>query len=123
MINLQAQWPYLLSSLPHTEKGDIFIVVTLSQSARTLSYIRLFVTPWTVAREAPLSMGFPRHEYWSGLPFSPPGDLPSPGIEPPLSPALAGRFFTTAPHSCCTILYVTGVQYSDSQFLNTILHL
>ena len=82
MINLQAQWPYLLSSLTHTEKGDIFIVVTLSQSARTLSYIRLFVTPWTVAHEAPLSMEFSRQDYWSGLPFPPLGDLPDPRIEP-----------------------------------------
>ena len=49
-----------------------------------------------VARQAPLSMGFPRQEYWSGLPCSPPGDLPDPGIEP-VSPALAGRFFTTEP--------------------------
>ena len=39
-------------------------------------------TLWTVARQAPLSMGFSRHEYWSGLPFSPPGDLPNPGVEP-----------------------------------------
>jgi len=41
-----------------------------------------FETPWTVARQAPWSMGFPRKEYWSGLPFPPPGDLPDPGIEP-----------------------------------------
>ena len=87
MINLQAQWPYLLSSLPHTEKGDICIVVTLSQPARTLSYIRLFVTPWTVAREAPLSMEFSRQDYWSGLPFPPLGNFPHPGIKP-MSPAL-----------------------------------
>ena len=40
------------------------------------------VTPWTVARQAPLSMGFSRQEYWSGLPFPPPGDLPNPGVEP-----------------------------------------
>ena len=46
-----------------------------------------FVTPWTVARQAPLSMGFSRQEYWSGLPFPSPGDLPNPGIEPG-SPAL-----------------------------------
>ena len=43
-------------------------------------------TPWTVACQAPLSMGFPRQEYWRGLPFPPPGDLPNPGIEP-MSPA------------------------------------
>ena len=56
-------------------------------------------TPWTVAFQAPLSMGFPRQEYWSGLSFSPPGDLPDPGIEPasPVSPAWAGGFFTTVP--------------------------
>ena len=55
-----------------------------------------FVTLWTVACRAPLSMGFSRHEHWSGLPFPSPGDLPDPGIEP-TSPALAGRFFTTEP--------------------------
>ena len=52
-----------------------------------LSRVQLFVTPWTVARQAPLSMGFPRQEYWNGLPFPPPGDLPDPGIET-VSPAL-----------------------------------
>ena len=53
-------------------------------------------TPWTVARKAPLSMGFPRQEYWSGLAFPPPEDLPDPGIKPksPVSPALADGFFT-----------------------------
>jgi len=55
-----------------------------------------FATPWTVALQAPLSMGFPRQEYWSGLPFPPPEDLPDPGIGP-ASPALAGRFFSTEP--------------------------
>ena len=50
----------------------------------------------TVACQAPLSMGFPRQEHWSGLPFPSPGDLPNPGIEP-ACPALAGRFFTTEP--------------------------
>ena len=54
-----------------------------------LSHVQLFVTPWTVAHQAPLSMGFSRQEYWSGLPFPSPGDLPDPGIEP-ASPALAG---------------------------------
>ena len=52
-----------------------------------LSHVRLFETPWTVARQAPLSLGFPRQEYWSGLPFTSPGDLPDSGIEPG-SPAL-----------------------------------
>ena len=52
-----------------------------------------FETPWTVAHQAPLSMGFFRQEYWSGLLFPSPGELPGPGIEP-TSPALAGGFFT-----------------------------
>ena len=51
------------------------------------------MNPWTVAHQAPLSMGFPRQEYWSGLPFPSPGDLLNPGIEP-TSPALAGGVFT-----------------------------
>ena len=55
-----------------------------------------FVTPWTVAYQALLSMGFPRQGYWSGLPFPSPGDLSDPGIEP-VSPALAVRRFTTEP--------------------------
>ena len=53
-------------------------------------------TLWTVDRQVPLSMEFPRQEYWSGLPFPPPGDLPDPGMEP-RSPALAGKFSTTEP--------------------------
>jgi len=52
------------------------------------------VIPWNVAHQAPLPMGFHRQEYWSGLPFPSPGDLPDPGIEP-TSPALSRRFFTT----------------------------
>ena len=51
------------------------------------------MTPWTITHQAPLSMGFSRQEYWSGLPFPSPGDLPNMGIEP-VSPTLAGRFFT-----------------------------
>ena len=54
------------------------------------------VTPWTVAHQAPLSMGFPRQEYWSGLPFPSAGDLPNPGTKP-VSPALPDRVFTTEP--------------------------
>ena len=63
---------------------------------KSLSLVRLFVTPWTVAHQAPQSMGFSRHEYWSGLPFPSPGDLPDPGIEP-TSPALTGGFFAEPP--------------------------
>ena len=62
------------------------------------SRVQLCATIWTVAHRVPLSMGFPRQEYWSGLPFSSPGDLPHPGIEPTslTSPALADGFFTTS---------------------------
>ena len=64
-----------------------------------LSRVQLFATPWTIAHQALLSMNFPRQEYWSGLPCSPPGDLPDPEIEPTsfASPVLAGIFFTTMP--------------------------
>ena len=60
-------------------------------------YVRLFATPWTVACQAPLPMKFFRQEYWSGLPFPPPRDLPDPGVKPTslVSLALAGRFLTT----------------------------
>ena len=64
--------------------------------AQLLSHVQLFAAPWTIAHQAHLSMEFSRQEYWSGLPFLPSGDLPDPGIEP-MSLALAGRFFTTAP--------------------------
>ena len=62
------------------------------------SHVRLFSTLWTIARQAPLSMGFSRQEYWSGLPFPSPGDLPDPGIEHMslTFPALTGSFFTTS---------------------------
>ena len=59
-----------------------------------ISHMQLTVTPWIVARQAPLSKKFCRQEYWSRLPFPSPGDPPNPGIEP-FSPALAGEFFTT----------------------------
>ena len=66
-----------------------------------------FVTPWTVARQASLSMGFTRQEYWSGLPFPSPEDLRDPGIKP-MSPALAGRFFITEPPGDCFEALSTG---------------
>ena len=60
-----------------------------------VSHVRSFVTPCTVAPQAPMSMEFSSQEYWSGLPFPPLGDFPNPGIEP-ASLALAGRFFTSS---------------------------
>ena len=67
--------------------------------AQLLSHVRVLETPWTLVCQAPLSMEFPRQEYWSGLPFPTPGDLPDPGIESTslASSTLADRFFTTAP--------------------------
>ena len=75
-----------------------------------LSCVRHFATPWTVAHQAPLSMGFPRQEHWSRLPIPAPGDLPHPGIQPlsPESPALAGRFF----YHCAT--WEAKVRYNHS---------
>ena len=63
---------------------------------KSLSHVRLFATPWTVAHQASPSMGFSRQEYWSGLPFPSPGDLPDPGIEPG-SPALEADTLTSEP--------------------------
>ena len=62
------------------------------------SHVRFCATLWTIAHQAPLSMGFSRQEDWSGLPCPAPGDLPDPGIRPVslMSPALAGGFFTTS---------------------------
>ena len=63
---------------------------------KSLSHVQLFATPWTVAHQASPSMGFSRQEYWSGLPFPSPGDLPNPGIEPE-SPALEADALTSEP--------------------------
>ena len=80
-------------ALSHYIVGNTMIPVMLLFSC---SIVSDSVTSWTVARQAPLSMGFPRRECWSGLLFLFPGDLPNPGIESK-SPALVGRFFITEP--------------------------
>ena len=72
-----------------------FLACFLGMLSR-FSRVPFFVTPWTAAHQAPLSMGFPRQEYWSGLQFPFGGDLPDPGIEPS-SPAMEGGFFPTEP--------------------------
>ena len=66
--------------------------------ARALSWVQRFATPWHVALQAPPFMGFSRQEYWRGVLFPTPGDLPNPGIEPAsvASPSLAGGFFTAS---------------------------
>ena len=80
----------------------------------------LRATLWSVAHQAPLSMGFPRQEYWSELPFPSPGDFPDPGIKPAssVSPALASRFFTTEPLgkppvSFLNIAYLPPLQFGE----------
>ena len=69
------------------------------------SRVQLFATLWAVARQAPLSKGLSRQEYWSGLPCPLPRDLPDPGMEP-TSPALAGRFFNTSTTWEATYIYL-----------------
>ena len=77
----------------------VCVCLCMCACTQSPSHVWLFVTPWTVACQAPLSIAFPRQEYWSGLPFCPPGDLSNPGVKAiyPVSPALAGRFFATMP--------------------------
>ena len=65
-----------------------------------LSRVRLFATPWTVACQAPLSLGFSKQEYWSGLPFPSPGDLPNPGIEPGSPVLQADALPSESPGKC-----------------------
>ena len=88
----------LLNSQLASPSASMFLSWCFS-CAQSLSWVWLFATPWTVALQAPLSMGFSRQEYWSGLPFPPPGDLPNTETEPAsvASLALAGGFFTTVP--------------------------
>ena len=76
----------------HRQEGQASYECVRAQS------VRLFVTPWTIVHQAPLSMGFSRPEYWSGLPFSPPGDLPNPGIEP-RSPKTQAASLLSEPHN------------------------
>ena len=90
-------------------------------AAKSLQLCPTLWTPWTVTRQAPLSMGFFRQEYWSGLLFPPPGDHPDPGIEPASlgSPALAGGFFITSAtwevqKSACAVLCLATLVVSDS---------
>ena len=72
------------------------IINERKKKVKLLSHLQLFVTPWTVAYQGPLSMGFSRQEYWSGLPFPSPGDLPNPGIDP-RSPALGADVLPSEP--------------------------
>ena len=82
---------------PHSSKEKGKVICSRMQLLFSPTVIsNFFATTQTVTHQGTMSMVFPRQEYWSGLPFPSPGDLPEPGIEP-ASPALAGRFFTTEP--------------------------
>ena len=74
--------PHPVSHIPGFPTTASFYTGLGTQWVKSLSRVRLFATPWTVAYQVPLSMGFSRQEYWSGWPFPCPGDLPNPGIEP-----------------------------------------
>ena len=93
MISMQTQLFFRMWQSLHS-----FIRCNFLQKVKVklLSRVQLFATPWTVTYQAPLSMGFSRQEYWSGLPFPSPGDLPDPGIEP-RSPALQADTLTSEP--------------------------
>ena len=73
-----------------------YITYAYMLHARSLSFVQVFATPWTIAQQAPLSTGLSRQEYWNGLPFPSPWDLSNPGIEFK-SAVLVGEFFTTEP--------------------------
>ena len=82
---------------------------------KSLSRVRLFATPWTVAYPAPPSMGFSRQEYWSGLPFLSPGDLPNSGLKP-RSPAFQADALTSEPPEKLQMMnsWRLGVDNSES---------
>ena len=82
---------------------------------KSLSHVQLLVTPWTVAYQAPPSMEFSRQEYWSGLPFLSPGDLPNPGIEPG-SPALEADALPTEPPGKPTIECYSAIKKNAFEF-------
>ena len=89
---------FILTSLKFCIKLQFSITFTqyVKVKVKSLSRVWLFATPWTVAYQASPSMGFSRQEYWSGLPFPSPGDLPHPGVKP-RSPALEADALTSEP--------------------------
>ena len=98
----------LLALCPWAHYITSLWLLSSSYLACVLNHVRLFATPWTVARQAPLSTEFPRQEYWNGLLFPTPGNFPNSRTEPAslVSPALVGRFFTTVPSgkSLCDLI-------------------
>ena len=100
LLGSQGFWQHqVLRGLAARAAGNI--VLSRCKQVRSLSHVRLFVTPCTVAYQAPLSLGFSRQQYWSGLPFPSPEDLPNPGIEPG-SPALQADALPSEPPGKCS---------------------
>ena len=104
-------WKDLLSTL----LGRLYISICVC----VLSPFLLFVTPWAIACQVPLYLGFPRQEYWHVLPFPPPGHLPDPGIEP-TSPALAGRFFTTVSPGKLWIINLVNEPFNNHLLIKSL---
>ena len=106
------------SGLQPQKRSDFVCVCVCAQS---LSCVQPFATPWTVVCQAPLCMGFSRQEYWNRLPFPPPGKLPDPGVEPecPVTPELAGRFFTICPSGKhCTYSFNPNSEFGTNSWLS-----
>ena len=102
---------YIFYTHTHTHT-HIYIVLynIIHMCVPSLICLQIFVTPWTVAHQVPLSVGFFKQEYWSGLLFSPPEDLLDSGMEP-MFPALAGRLFSTDLPANLMLQYITYIIY------------
>ena len=117
--NMQNKPPH---GAPAVRPGELHLcplpkqAATLSTSfslplyVKSLSRVQLCVTPWTISSQAPLAMGFPRQEYWSGLPFPPPGDLPHPGIKPRSAALQADSLSSEPPGKLLLTFYLDFTQ-------------
>ena len=106
---------FLSKILNRCQRVHLYVCVCMLNHFRR---VWLFATVWNVAHQVPLSMEFPRQEYWSGLPFPSPEDLPYPGIKP-MSPALAGGFSTTEPPRKPTYLHTYRLNtYCKNHFID-----
>ena len=110
-MNTHTNKSYIFPSLGQRRENSFNTVGLVAFVVQLLSWIRLFAIPWTVAHQAPLSVGFFRQEYWSGLPFPSPGDLPHPGIETLVS-LIARRALY---HSALFHLWLPKILMSGSQ--------
>ena len=112
--------PTMLLSTPHASSSlyltspSIFLYLLYVGVLSCFSHVQLFATSWTIARQAPLSLGFSRQEYWSRLPYPPLGDLLDPGIEstPPVSPTLQADSLPAEPLGKPNLIYYRIVYIS-----------